>query len=152
MDAPRDYVVWATGTLQNPAEVLQPAVHRQLRGQLHERRRSSRWREAADVKAGKVTARGERLVWKWQADHVPDFAIALSNHYRWDAASTVVDPATGRRASVQAAYPDSATDFKPMVGHGAAGAAGSPPPPTPACPTPTRRPPSCSAAPTRSTR
>ena len=46
---------------------------------------------------------------------MPDFAIALSNHYRWDAASTVVDPATGRRASVQAAYPDSATDFKPMV-------------------------------------
>jgi hypothetical protein len=70
---------------------------------------------AADAKAGKVTARGERLVWKWQAENVPDFAIALSNHYRWDAASTVVDPASGRRASVQAAYPDSATDFKPAV-------------------------------------
>ena len=46
---------------------------------------------------------------------MPDFAIAVSNHYRWDAASTVVDPATGRRASVQAAYADSATDFRTMV-------------------------------------
>lgn len=46
---------------------------------------------------------------------MPDFAIAVSNHYRWDAASVVVDTATGRRASVQAAYADSATDFRPMV-------------------------------------
>src|SRR5690606_5457505 len=44
-----------------------------------------------------------------------DFAIAVSNHYRWDAASVVVDPATGRRASVQAAYLDSATDFRNIV-------------------------------------
>jgi hypothetical protein len=58
--------------------------------------------EAADVKAGKVTARGERLVWKWQAAQVPDFAVALSNHYRWDAASTVVDsvPVLGLNCSL----------------------------------------------------
>ncbi|MBL8424237.1 MAG: M1 family metallopeptidase [Candidatus Accumulibacter phosphatis] len=114
VDVPRDYVVWATGTLQNPADVLQPAVHRQLEASFASDRVVT-LAEAADVKAGKVTARGERLVWKWQAGHVPDFAIALSNHYRWEAASTVVDATSGRRASVQAAYPDSATDFRPMV-------------------------------------
>jgi len=114
VDAPRDYVVWATGTLQNPAEVLQPETQRRLEAS-YTSDQVVTLAEAADVKAGKVTARGERLVWKWQAAQVPDFAVALSNHYRWDAASTVVDPATGRRASVQAAYPDSATDFKPMV-------------------------------------
>jgi len=114
VDVPRDYVVWATGTLQNPAEVLQPAVHKQLESSFTSDTVVT-LAEAADVKAGKVTARGERLTWKWRADHVPDFAIAVSNNYRWDAASTVVDPATGRRASVQAAYADSATDFRPMV-------------------------------------
>jgi hypothetical protein len=114
VEAPRDYVVWATGTLQNPAEVLQPAVHRQLQAS-YTSDQVVTLAQAADVKAGRVTARGERLVWKWQAADVPDFAIALSNHYRWDAASTVVDPATGRRASVQAAYADSATDFRTMV-------------------------------------
>jgi hypothetical protein len=107
-------VVWATGTLQNPAEVLQPAVVQQLEASFRSDEVVT-LAQSIDAKAGKVTARGERLVWKWQADHVPDFAIALSNHCRWDAASTVVDPASGRRASVQAAYPDSATDFKPMV-------------------------------------
>jgi hypothetical protein len=114
VDVPRDFVVWATGTLQNPAEVLQPAVHRKLDASFTSDEVVT-LAEAADVKAGKITARGERLTWKWQADHVPDFAIAVSNHYRWDAASTVVDAATGRRASVQAAYADSATDFRTMV-------------------------------------
>lgn len=114
VEAPRDFVVWATGTLQNPAEVLQPAVHRNLVASFTSDKVVT-LAEADDVKAGKVTARGERLTWKWQADHVPDFAIAISNHYRWEAASVVVDPATGRRASVQAAYADSATDFRTIV-------------------------------------
>ena len=114
VDVPRDFVVWATGTLQNPAEVLQPAVHRKLDASFTSDQVVT-LAEAADVRTGKITARGERLTWKWQADHVPDFAIAVSNHYRWDAASTVVDAATGRRASVQAAYADSATDFRTMV-------------------------------------
>jgi hypothetical protein len=114
VDVPRDYVVWATGTLQNAAEVLQPAVRRKLEASFKSEKVVT-LAEAADVKSGKVTARGERLTWKWQADQVPDFAIAVSNHYRWDAASTVVDPATGRRASVQAAYPDSAIDFRTIV-------------------------------------
>jgi len=112
---PRDYVVWATGTLQNAAEVLQPAVHRQLESSFTSDTVVT-LAESADVKAGRVTARGERLTWKWQAERVPDFAIAVSNHYRWEAASAIVDPASGRRASVQAAYADSATDFRPMVG------------------------------------
>jgi Peptidase family M1 domain len=71
--------------------------------------------EAADIKAGKVTARSDRLAWKWQATHVPDFAIAVSNNYRWQASSVVVDPASKRRTSVQAAYADTATDFKSAV-------------------------------------
>jgi hypothetical protein len=114
VDVPRDYVVWATGTLQNADEVLQPAVARKLAASFASDQVAS-LAASGDAKAGKVTARGDRLRWKWRAEQVPDFAIALSNHYRWDAASVVVDPASGRRASVQAAYADSATDFRPMV-------------------------------------
>lgn len=114
VDVPRDYVVWATGTLQNADQVLQPAVARKLAAS-YASDQVATLAASGDARAGKVTARGDRLRWKWRAEHVPDFAIALSNHYRWDAASVVVDPASGRRASVQAAYADSATDFRPMV-------------------------------------
>lgn len=111
---PRDYVVWATGELQNPSDVLQPAVAAKLAAS----RTSDRLvtlAEAADVRAGRVTARGDQLTWRWQATNVPDFAIAVSNQYRWEAASAVVDPKTGRRAGIEVAYADSATDFRPMV-------------------------------------
>jgi hypothetical protein len=114
VDVPRDYVVWATGTLQNPDEVLQPAVARKLAASFKSDDVVT-LAEAADAKAGRVTARDERLRWKWQAGHVPDFAIAVSNHYRWQASSVVVDPAAKRRTSVQAAYADSATDFRSIV-------------------------------------
>jgi hypothetical protein len=46
---------------------------------------------------------------------VPDVAFAVSNHYDWDAASVVVDDAAHRRASVQAAYNDTAADYHHMV-------------------------------------
>jgi Peptidase family M1 domain len=45
-------------------------------------------------------------------------ALGLSDHYAWDASSVVVDNATGRRASVQAAYNDTAKDFHHMVEYG----------------------------------
>jgi len=117
VDAPRDFVVWATGELKNPRDVLQRKIANRLEA-AQTSDKVSTISEVADVQAGKVTARSDRLTWKWQASQVPDFAIAVSNHYRWEAASVVVDPATGRRIGVQAAYPDSATDFKPMVEFG----------------------------------
>jgi Peptidase family M1 domain len=112
--SPRDYVVWATGELQNASEVLQP----QIAARLKESEKSDAVvtiAEASDIKSGNVTARADMLSWKWRARHVPDFAVALSNNYRWQASSVVVEPATRRRVGVQAAYADSATDFKPMV-------------------------------------
>jgi hypothetical protein len=42
----------------------------------------------------------------------------LSDHFVWDASSVIVDDATGRRASVQAAYNDTAKDFHRMVEFG----------------------------------
>lgn len=114
VNVPRDFVVWATGDLTNSTEVLQAKVAKALKASMTSDKVTT-LAEAADVKAGKVTARGDRLIWKWQASNVPDFAIGLSNEYRWDASSVVVDPATGRRTSVQAAYSDAATDFKSTV-------------------------------------
>lgn len=115
--SPRDYVVWATGELQNPADVLQPEIVARLKAS-EKSDQVATIAEAADIKGGKVTARAAMLSWKWRAKHVPDFALALSNHYRWQASSVVVAPSTGRRVGVQAAYADSATDFKPMVEYG----------------------------------
>jgi len=65
-----------------------------------------------------VTTQGLTNTWRFHADNVPDVTFALSNHYVWDAASAVVDPATNRRASVQSAYNDTAADYHHMVQFG----------------------------------
>lgn len=114
---PRNFAVWATGTLQNLDDVLQPASARALRRSFESDKVIAIARDG-DLAAGRITAQQDTVTWSWKADNVPDVAVSVSNHYLWDAASVVVDPSSGRRASVQSAYPASATDFRPMVDFG----------------------------------
>ena len=72
----------------------------------------------AEVQQGQVTAQTDTVTWKWKAENVRDIPIGLSDQYNWDAGSVVVDPASGRQAGVQGAYPDSATLYKMIVEDG----------------------------------
>src|SRR5580698_3029734 len=107
---PKDFMVWATGTLQNPSEVLQPEVAERLKqsmtgdSTIHIATRQD-WADK------KVTAQNASNTWKWSAENVSDIAIGISDHYDWDAGSVIVDDKTGRRASMQAAFADSSQDF-----------------------------------------
>jgi len=114
---PANFVVWSTGTLQNAAEVLQPAVAKKL-GTSMTTDNIIPIATAQDMAAKKVTARNPFNTWTWTATHITDVAFGISDHFAWDASSVVVDDATGRRASVQAAYNDTARDFHEMVGFG----------------------------------
>jgi hypothetical protein len=114
---PKNFVVWATGDLLNPQEVLQPTYAQRLQESFTSDRVIN-IAQPAELQQGRVTAQSDTVTWKWQANNVADIAIALSNHYIWDAGSVVVDPETGRRASVQSAYTEAAPDFKPMVEFG----------------------------------
>ena len=114
---PANFVVWATGTLENPTEVLQPEAAQRLQqsmtsdSTIHVATRQ----ETADKK---VTAQNTTNTWKWTASHVSDMAIGVSDHYDWDAGSVVVDDKTQRRVSMQAAFADSAVDFHHSVQYG----------------------------------
>ncbi|MBS1565470.1 MAG: M1 family metallopeptidase [Bacteroidetes bacterium] len=111
---PKNYVVWATGDLQNPSEVLQPAIAQRLKASmttdeiLHVA-------TAAEMAAKKVTAQNAMNTWIWTANDISDMTVGLSDHFAWDASSVVVDDATKRRASVQSAYNDTARDYHEMV-------------------------------------
>jgi hypothetical protein len=114
---PGDFMVWATGTLQNPSEVLQPDVAERLQQAMTS---DSTIHVAAmqDWSARKVTAQNASNTWKWSAGNVSDIAIGISDHYDWDAASVIVDNKTGRRVSMQAAFADSSQDFHHSVQFG----------------------------------
>jgi hypothetical protein len=115
--APANYIVWATGTLQNPKQVLQPAYAKRL-----EKSMTSdaviHVATAADLAKKNITTQQPVNTWVWKANDISDMTVGLSDHYVWDAASVIVDPATKRRASVQAAFADSTADFHYAVKNG----------------------------------
>jgi hypothetical protein len=113
---PANFVVWGTGTLLNPSEVLQPAA-------LDRYNRSFTSDQTIIVAsranmAAKTVTTPSTNTWRFRAANIPDMTFNLGDHYVWDAASVVVDDATHRRASVQAAYNDTAADFHRMVQYG----------------------------------
>lgn len=114
---PANFMVWATGTLQNPSEVLQPDAAERLRQSMTSDStiHIATMQDWADKK---VTVQHDRNTWKWSASNVSDIAIGVSDHYDWDAGSVVVDSKTGRRVSMQAAFNDSAQDFHHSVEFG----------------------------------
>lgn len=115
VQVPQNYLVWGTGTLLNPDAVLQPGYAQKFQRSLtsddiiHVVTKQ-------DLQTKKVTMQNAVNSWQFKAGNVPDVAFGLSDHYVWDASSVVVDDATGRRASAQASYNDTAKDFHHMAG------------------------------------
>ncbi len=112
--APRNHVVWATGTLGNAADVLAPSTLARFQTSLTSDT-AIHVATRADMAANRVTLQDTMLAWRFTASNVSDVAFGVSNHYTWDAGSVVVDNANKRRVSVQAAFADSAEDFHHMV-------------------------------------
>ncbi len=114
LTVPANYIVWGTGTLVNAADVLQPTPLKRYTSSLT----SDAVINVAtkeELAARRVTAQKSTNTWHFRAANIPDMTFAVGNHYDWDAASVVVDDATHRRASVQAAFNDTAADYHHMV-------------------------------------
>jgi len=113
--APKDFVVWATGELQNPDEVLQPDAAKKYADSLTSDETIT-IATPAELAAGTITAQDDTVTWQWKAQNVLDFVLGLSDHYVWDAGSVVGDPATGARVGLQSAYPESAAaNYTPAI-------------------------------------
>jgi len=99
---PKNYVVWATGELQNADEVFLPAIAAKLKSALASGQVTEVISKAeADEK--KVTAKNKWNTFKFKASYVPDFAFGTSDHYMWQATGLQVD-AAGRRVLVNTAF------------------------------------------------
>ncbi|MBX7171237.1 MAG: M1 family metallopeptidase [Pyrinomonadaceae bacterium] len=117
VSAPKNFVVWATGDLQNIDEVLQPTFASRLKESFTSDKVIN-VATLAELQSNSVTQQKDILTWKWKANNISDMAVAVSDRYIWDAGSVVVDKSTNRRASVQAAYNTEAKDYQKMVEYG----------------------------------
>ena len=111
INVPANYIVWGTGTLQQPEKLLKPAVLQRYQQSLAANEVVNIATQN-DISAKSVTLQNEINEWRFTGTHLPDVAFGISDHYLWDGSSVVVDDATGRRASAQAAYAESSKDYQ----------------------------------------
>ena len=114
---PKNFIVWATGTLQNPKQVLQPEYAARLEKSMTSDS-TIHIVTAKDLADKRITTQNDMNTWTWKATDISDVAVGLSDHYDWDAASVVVDDAANRRSSMQAAFLDKSEDFHHSVQFG----------------------------------
>ncbi|HEV2148564.1 MAG TPA: M1 family metallopeptidase [Longimicrobiaceae bacterium] len=96
LTVPEGWLVGATGTLQNPEEVLTPETRQRLDAALRDRG-IVHVVTADDRGAGRATrtSRNGKLTWRFSARDVRDFAWGASPRYLWDATAAVVGDANG---------------------------------------------------------
>lgn len=109
---PKNYIVYATGNLLNADEVLQREYAQRLE-KSYQSDEIVHIANLSEMKSKKVTNQKSWNTWKFEAKNITDVCFALSDHYVWDASSVKVED--GRRVSIQAAYNDTAKDFKQYV-------------------------------------
>ena len=99
---PRNYIVAATGRLQNPDEVLTAEQHERLRD-ARQSRETVMIIDSTEVGAPSTRPDGNGPVtWRYEADQVRDFAWAASDAFIWDAARA---EAGGETVLAQSYYP-----------------------------------------------
>lgn len=110
-NVPVGFQIWSTGVWQNPEEIL---------NQKYLERYQKAWKsdevvrifQKEDLIANDIYKKknGEQS-FIFKAEHVPDFAFGISDHYLWDAVSFTPDKNSDRRVYCAAAYKESSKDF-----------------------------------------
>ncbi len=115
---PAQYLVTATGTLQNPEQVLTPAVRARL-AQAMQTDSVTRVVSRQDIDKATLAGTNGRVTWRFQARDVRDFAFATSNRYLWDVTRGTIPAAGGgtRNIMVSSMYRAAAPHWDRSVRH-----------------------------------
>jgi hypothetical protein len=110
LKTPGQFMVWATGQLQNENEIFTPSVL----GKLHKARQSVdvvNIFTVDDCKNNDVLKSNSGNTWHFTAQNIPDFSFGTINEANWDGSSVVVDSISNRKVFVEAIYPDNFRTF-----------------------------------------
>jgi hypothetical protein len=114
INVPKDFVVWATGDLQNCSEVL----NQKYCTRIHLAETSDSVItiiDTTDLENEIITSDNSPNTWKFEAKNVTDFVFATSNHYIWKSSSIVVDKTTKRRTRVDAVFNPKHKDYFEVI-------------------------------------
>ncbi|MEP7168438.1 MAG: M1 family metallopeptidase, partial [Bacteroidota bacterium] len=100
---PKNYVVWATGELQNATEVFREGIVQKINNAKISDKKIFVI-DSLDLQNKNVAAKNKWNTFKFKATNVPDFAFAISNHYLWESSSMIVDSVSKRRAIINTVF------------------------------------------------
>ncbi|MBS1731543.1 MAG: M1 family metallopeptidase [Bacteroidetes bacterium] len=108
---PKNFIVWATGTLSNCNQVLKEKYCKRL-NKAETSDQIDYIIDSADLlNKNEITKNNDFNTWHFDAEHVTDFVFATSDHYLWKSTSLIVDSLTGRRTRVDVAFNPAHKDF-----------------------------------------
>lgn len=113
ISVPKNFLVWATGELQNANEVLSATYVQRIR-EAETTDGITTIVDTTDLKKN-ITADHSFNTWHFTAKDVTDFVFATSDHYIWKSTSLVVDPTTKRRTRVDAVFNPNHKDYFEVV-------------------------------------
>ncbi|MFW5761607.1 MAG: M1 family metallopeptidase [Cyclobacteriaceae bacterium] len=105
---PENFLVWATGTLQNPEKVLRKGILKKYK-LAQSSNQIIHVIDKDDYQQMPVTVKKDMLVYHYKAENVTDFAFGCSDHYLWDASTLTLD--NGQKVLISAAYNENSADF-----------------------------------------
>lgn len=114
ISVPKNYVVWATGNLENANKVLTGKYVQRI----HEAEENNGITQIIgpnDLSDGGITTDSLMNTWHYEAKNVTEFVFATSNRYVWQSTSLVVDPKTGRRTRVDAVFDPKHKDYNEVI-------------------------------------
>ncbi len=100
---PADHMVAATGTLQNPEQVLTKAQRERLEEAKKEREEPVIIVSEEEARKNEKNKSSKKKTWKFAAENVRDFAFASSRKFIWDAMG--VEQSDGRVVMAMSMYP-----------------------------------------------
>ena len=106
---PGGFTVWSTGVLQNKEDIFTEEYLKRYNEALNSDKIVHIITEQ-DLNKPVYKSKDENT-WHFTAEHVPDFAFALSNKYLWDGVSTIVDKKEERKVFISAAFDPASRDF-----------------------------------------
>ncbi|WP_300435500.1 M1 family metallopeptidase [Christiangramia sp.] len=110
ISVPENYLVWATGQLTNPSEVLKDKFYERFKAAQKSEQKIAIV-DFSDI--GKdITLSKTDNTWKYSAKKVPDFAFATAKNYIWGARSVDVNRESDRLLTIHTAYDPKSKDFK----------------------------------------
>lgn len=111
---PANFLVWATGDLNNCNEVLNEKYCQRLQTAAQQNEVVNII-DTQDLQEKNITRQNAANTWKFTASNVTDFAFAVSDHYIWKSTSVEVNARDKRRTRVDAVFNPVHKDYYEVV-------------------------------------